>query len=237
VNDHIPAGATPGGAVVAAVPAASTIVLREAAPFEVLLLRRSPSSSFVPDAWVFPGGGVDSIDRELAEDANELSMMRACAHRELFEETAIWIGSITDPASTRDRLLEGTTDFRSVMDEAVADRQAMVWTSRWITPKGVPKRFDTWFFLVEVPRKTVAIVDGREVVEAVWLDPRDALDRHRDGSMKMVLPTIRNLAALLEYPNIDELLESRREARIVAVEPVIVMEGGKTRIVIQGDPE
>ena len=35
-------------------PAASAIVLRDE-PFEVLMLRRHEKSSFVPNAWVFPG--------------------------------------------------------------------------------------------------------------------------------------------------------------------------------------
>jgi len=234
--NQLSTGAASGGASVPAVPAASTIVLRDAAPFEVLLVRRSSASSFVPDAWVFPGGSVDPIDRELAEDASEISAMRVCAHRELFEETAIWLGSIADPVSTRDRILERAFDFRSVAGNAVADRQAMVWTSRWITPKGVPKRFDTWFFVVHVPQEAEAIVDGREVVEAVWLDPAEALRSNQEGSMKMVLPTIRNLAALLDFQNIEALLESRRRATIIPVEPVIIMEGGKSRIVIQGEP-
>lgn len=108
--------------------------------------------------------------------------MRACAHRELFEETAIWLGSIGNPVSSRDRILAGSADFRSLSGKAVADRQAMIWTSRWITPKGVPKRFDTWFFLVHVSQDTQATVDGREVVEAVWLSPAEALRRNQDGS-------------------------------------------------------
>lgn len=54
--------------------------------------------------------------------------------------------------------------------------------------------------------------------------------------MKMVLPTLRNLAALIDFQSIEELLESRRGATIIPVEPVIVMEGGKTRIVIPGEP-
>ena len=45
------------GPVLTPLPAASVIVLRDS-PLEVLLLRRNEKSSFVPNAWVFPGGVV-----------------------------------------------------------------------------------------------------------------------------------------------------------------------------------
>src|SRR5205814_9192691 len=51
------------------VPAASVIVLRDAAPsFEVLMIRRHESASFVPNVWVFPGGMVEQLDREIARE-------------------------------------------------------------------------------------------------------------------------------------------------------------------------
>jgi len=43
--------------VLTPIPAASAIVLRDG-PLEVLMMRRPARSSFVPDAWVFPGGAV-----------------------------------------------------------------------------------------------------------------------------------------------------------------------------------
>ena len=47
-------------------PAATVLLLRSGeAPVEILLLRRSSSSRFAADAWVFPGGVVDESDRRL----------------------------------------------------------------------------------------------------------------------------------------------------------------------------
>jgi 8-oxo-dGTP pyrophosphatase MutT (NUDIX family) len=53
---------------------------------EVLLVQRSPESSFMPGVWVFPGGGVDPGDR-----GDEEASHRACAVRELEEEAGISI--------------------------------------------------------------------------------------------------------------------------------------------------
>jgi len=50
---------------------------------EVLLLKRSENSSFMPGVWVFPGGAVDPDDGE--GEAGYL----ACARRELAEESGL----------------------------------------------------------------------------------------------------------------------------------------------------
>lgn len=48
-------------------PAATITVVRDVdAGFEVLMMQRNPKSVFMPGAYVFPGGGIDSEDREPA---------------------------------------------------------------------------------------------------------------------------------------------------------------------------
>jgi 8-oxo-dGTP pyrophosphatase MutT (NUDIX family) len=62
--------------------AAGVILLRGGGErLEVLLLRRSASARFMPDAWVFPGGAVDAADGPGGH--------RAAAVRELDEEAGI----------------------------------------------------------------------------------------------------------------------------------------------------
>ena len=168
-------------------PAASVIVLRDAEPalsgvegLEVLLLRRNAKSSFVPNAWVFPGGIVERQDASI----------RDAAARETFEEAGVRV-----------------------------DPEALVPTSRWITPAGIPKRFDTWFFLAEVARDVTVTIDDGEIVESMWIAPADALAR-RD--LHLVFPTIKNLEALTGFASVAELIESRRGAVIDPIEPVLV---------------
>ena len=234
MSSHLPSGARVDGAIVPAVPAASVMLLRDGAPFEVLMLRRSEGSSFVPNAWVFPGGTLDESDRAVAPD-DELSIMKVCAHRELFEETAIWLGTIDDPAGTRDRLLSGSLSYSNLLASASADCQGLVLTSRWITPKGIPKRFDTFFFLGTAGRDDKAMVDGTEVVEARWISPVEALAANERKEMPMVLPTIRNLQALARFENVESLLAERRAARVEPIEPYMVEEDGRPRIVVPGE--
>lgn len=166
------------GPVLTPLPAASLIVLRDA-PLEVLLLRRNANSSFVPNAWVFPGGVI-----EAGETPAQAGV------RETFEEA----GLIIDAAS-------------------------LVLTSRWITPVGIPKRFDTWFFLAKVDRDATVTIDQKEIVESMWIAPADALAR-RD--LKLVFPTIKNLEALTGFTSADAIMASRENALVEPIQPILV---------------
>jgi len=169
-----------GALLIDPVPAASVLVLRND-PFEVLLLQRSGKSSFVPGAWVFPGGVADESDG---------GDLRVTAVRETFEEAGLTL-----------------------------EPRALVWTSRWITPVGLPKRFDTYFYLASVPRDVRVVIDHGEIEDSMWIAPADALVR-RD--LKLVFPTIKNLEAIAGFTNAEALLESRRGAVIEPVLPVLV---------------
>lgn len=159
------------------VRAASVIVLRDA-PFEVLMLRRNPASSFTPGAWVFPGGVAEEDD------------LRVTAARETLEEAGITL-----------------------------DPESLVQTSRWITPVGLPKRFDTDFYLAIVERDVQVSIDNREIVDWMWIAPADALAR-RD--LNLVFPTIKNLQAIAGFTSATELLASRKGAVIEPITPILV---------------
>lgn len=74
-------------------PAATILLLRdrsEGGPLEVLMLKRSAESHFMPSVWVFPGGSLDP------EDGDGLDGLRTCAARELEEEAGIRIDLSTE---------------------------------------------------------------------------------------------------------------------------------------------
>lgn len=80
-------------------PAATVVLLRDGIDGpEALLMRRHRNSGFVPGAWVFPGGRVDSADAEpalavacrgLPADPRPPSSFWLAAIREAFEETGV----------------------------------------------------------------------------------------------------------------------------------------------------
>lgn len=203
---------------VSPVPAASAIVLRpaEGGSFEILMMRRHAGASFMPNAWVFPGGIAEDLDYELGG-------MKITAARETFEETGVWLGAPLDDAEhKRRRLLAGSMTIRHLLAEAPLDLETLVLTSRWITPVGAPKRFDTQFFLVRVPPGTAATAEQNESVDVTWIHPADALARHSAREMEMVFPTLRNLEALTGFESAEELIESRRGMAVEPVMPVLV---------------
>ncbi|MEA2162432.1 MAG: hypothetical protein QOK37_559 [Thermoanaerobaculia bacterium] len=227
-NDQLPRGAGDAPEV-APVAAASVILLRDT-PLEVLMMRRHAKASFVPDTWVFPGGIVEASDRALG-DGTVIGTMRVAALRELFEESGIWLGGALDNADAKRRaLIKGETTFAALTNEAPLDFDSLVLTSRWITPIGVPKRFDTYFFLAIAGDDSVPSVDDGEDGEAVelrWITPAAAIE-----TLAIVFPTQKNLEALAGFATAKELIDSRRGIEVPTTRPLLVVENGKKRIIL-----
>src|SRR3954453_20110638 len=107
--------------------------------------------------------------------------------------------------------------------------------SRWITPKQVKIRFDTWFFLGEAPLDAVPAVDGQECVDWRWATPQDALAAAEAGEIEMVFPTRKHLEQLSGFGSADELLAFARTQTVDPIEPRVVVEGETARILLPGE--
>jgi 8-oxo-dGTP pyrophosphatase MutT (NUDIX family) len=128
---------------------------------------------------------------------------------------------------------------REVEEEAgvqLPDPGALVKFSRWITPAMVKIRFDTHFFLAEMPESQEVTIDGNECVDFRWATPQDALDAHRSGELLLVFPTIKHLEQLSAFPSADALLEHTRGREVVPVEPKVLGAGEEARVVLPGEP-
>ncbi len=127
----------------------------------------------------------------------------AAARRELAEEAGIWLRAGAE----------------------------MIPFARWITPEGLPRRFDTHFFLADAAEAVdsqVVTVDGSEIVAARWVDPRAVLD---DGSA-LAFPTVKQLEQLSAFSDKDTLMAASRGREITPVQPVIVHDGGTAAVVL-----
>ena len=220
---------------------------------EVFMMVRHYAIDFNSGALVFPGGSVDKGDQEIIArpelygggewlDARALSF-RIAAIRETFEESGVLLARARESktlvdakraaeiaASSRAALSEGKTTFLKVLTDN-AMRLALdelVPYAHWITPEGMPKRFDTWFFLAAAPPAQAGAHDGRESTDSIWLSPREALAGGESGRFKLPFPTTRNLIKLGRQPNVKAALDDSRGKKVVTVMPVMTrLNGGR----------
>lgn len=116
------------------------------------------------------------------------------------------------------------------------DPAALVLLSRWVTPTQFKIRFDTFFFLAELPAGEQAQVDGVECVDFRWLAPLEALEAERSGELLLVLPTIRHLELLAGFHNAAEALGRARGRTVELVQPRIFGRGESARVVLPDEP-
>lgn len=107
-----------------------------------------------------------------------------------------------------------------------ADR--LTYFSHWITPVGAPKRFDTRFFAAVTPERQQPLHDAKEVIDAVWVRPAEALERDRAGTLALRTPTIVTLRQLDASPDCTALLRAlSAQKEIPAILPAISADGGR----------
>jgi len=151
----------------------------------------------------------------------------------------VWVfpGGAVDPADGDGESAHRTAAVRELAEEAGIQLGAdeLLAYSRWITPKAVPIRFDTRFYLALAPAHSPPRPDGSETVDAGWFQPQAAVDSHHAGELSLVFPTIKHLESLIGYGNAAEALEAARRREVRPVEPEIVGEGDDRRIVLPND--
>ena len=132
-----------------------------------------------------------------------------CALREAFEEVGLLLegsgpiaalrrGDADDPA----RWLATCLDLGVVLPT-----DKLVPTGRWITPLGSPVRFDTIFFVAEVPLAWQPDPNPDEVKSCRWAAPEDALEDVAAGRAIMAPPTVATLQWLAGCDDVSDALE------------------------------
>jgi len=148
----------------------------------------------------------------------------------------VWVfpGGAVDPADGDGEVAHRAAAVRELAEEAGIEVPAdeLIAYSRWITPKAVPIRFDTRFYLALAPAHSPPQPDGSETVDAGWFGPQGALELHRAGELQLVFPTIKHLESLVGFGSAAEALEAARRRDVKAVEPEVVGEGAERRIVL-----
>lgn len=156
------------------------------------------------------------------------------AIREAFEESGLLLArnetgavlTLTDPqiaqrfTEHRRQLNAGAAEFPALLQaenlQLAADQ--LIYFAHWITPVGLPRRYDTRFFMAEAPAGQEPLQDERETIAATWVSPGDALSRHQRGEFEMRTPTVCTLESFADYDNVANLrrgLAAKSEVRVM----------------------
>jgi 8-oxo-dGTP pyrophosphatase MutT (NUDIX family) len=144
----------------------------------------------------------------------------------------------SDPRSERESAHRAAA-ARELSEEAgvvLADPTALVEFSRWITPEEVSIRFDTRFFLAELPEGQEPHVDGEECVEKGWFTPEGALSAHEHKEILLVFPTIKHLEQLSAFSTVADLLRYASGREVLPVQPKVWFDGEVARVLLPGEP-
>lgn len=222
------------------------MLLRDAADgsngIEVLLLRRSSDTPFVPGAHVFPGGAVEPGDASAEWDATtDLDDRTASAAlgvdgsgraywiaaiRECLEEAGVFLALDGDRLVTDEHPVLADEDglraaleaqTRSLLDVCRTHRLAlplrqMAYFAQWITPVESPRRYDTRFFAAPMPAGQSASADQWEAVDASWWTPTEALESWQADAIQLIEPTVASLRLLVGHDRVDDAMAALRHA-------------------------
>lgn len=165
------------------------------------------------------GGGGDG-----AFGSDEGRPFRVAAVRETFEESGMLLAraradaapvALDPPAPPPSSSLSSSERFarhraavddgRRTLAEVLAeedlalDLPALRYVSRWVTPEGAPRRYDTRFYVAHAPAGQEPTPDAREAVASEWVEPREMLRRWARDEVELVLPTVSSLELLAAH--------------------------------------
>src|SRR5258706_9431767 len=216
-------------------PAATLALLRDtefpnAAGPQVLMLQRTQSAAFLGGAYVFAGGSLDAAD----DDGRIVARVRGlslptppvaywvAAIRECFEEAGILLAcdvqgqfvSAERAASLAHYRKQAFIDLLQAEDLYLPAAE-LAFFGHWIPARGRARRFDTRFFLAVAPEGQEGSHDANETVHALWITPREALERGARGEIELVHATRDTLGMLKNFATAGEALRHVRELKEV----------------------
>ena len=220
---------------------------------EVYLLRRHVDMAFAAGMCVFPGGGVDKRDydsdigwvgpsparwAELLGTDEALARALVCAAcRETFEESGVLLAGPTERSVVADTTGEDWEEDRRALEAREVsfteflERRGLrlrtdllrLWGS-WVTPVFEPRRYDTRFFVAELPEGQVTRDVSTESDKVLWLKVRDAIKSVDAHEMLMLPPTYCTCLEIYDFSDPADVLTSAESRDLTAVEPEAVVD-------------
>lgn len=223
-----------------AIPSATILMIRDGPRgLEIFMVVRHHQIDFASGALVFPGGklneGDDLVSKfcEGAKTKDTELKYQVGAIREAFEECGILlarekgqremvsISKLEKLDHYREPLAKGKLELKTFLESEslVLACDQLQHYAHWVTPDMMPKRFDTQFYLAKAPSDHIAVHDGYESVDSVWISPEDALAGNRSGKYTIIFPTRLNIEMLSEAKTVAEAFSQAASRKVVTVKP------------------
>jgi 8-oxo-dGTP pyrophosphatase MutT (NUDIX family) len=219
--------------------AATVVLLRDGADgLEAWLLTRVTQMAFAAGMTVFPGGRVDDADADLPMHGGDVAALAArsgtseatarsllgAAVRETFEETGVLLTvPFADLRGARADVELGRVSFGDLLrtNGLAIDAAALHPWSRWVTPAGEVRRYDTRFFVGALLAGGEAQDVTSESSDASWIPVGLAIEQAQLGTRKMLPPTMSTLASLMPFRTVADVLASSNARSLDPVRPEI----------------
>lgn len=227
-----------------------------------------PDMWLYPGGAVDPDDGSEEADQRVENRTNADASERlglemggiaywVAALRETFEEAGVLLArrrgesellDLSDPeiekrfSVYRSRLndREDDLDFLSVIrdEDLLLDGSGVHYISRWITPEGAPRRYDTRFFVTAMPKGQTPLHDNEEAVHHEWMRAADAIAKNETDEMLMLAPTMSVLKVLTSFDTVADALEAAAAATAADEQTLRIdlNDESHNRILFPGDP-
>lgn len=153
--------------------AASLVILRgRGENLQVLMGKRASAHRFMPDVYVFPGGGLDREDRSV-EAVSELHPTVAEKLERKWSRTTARALAV---AAIRETYEEAGLIFGRLEDGKLKPSlHVLDYVARAITPPDNPIRFHARFFSASADHAVGTVADSRELQDLRWIPMQEAL--------------------------------------------------------------
>ena len=223
------------------VPAATILMLRDGEQgLEVFMVVRHHQIDFASGALVFPGGKIDAADHlakaycdGVAGATDYQVAMQVGAIREAFEECGVLLARaqgqtdlisgdrLAQLSDYREKIHAGDISFAAFLEQEQLRLacDVLIPFAHWVTPSMMQKRFDTWFYLAVAPSDHLAVHDGTESVDSIWISPENALIGEKEGTYTIIFPTRLNIELLGESGTVSTAISAASHHDIKTVLP------------------
>lgn len=171
------------------------------------------------------------LDKNIISKLNEVcedpSSLWIIAIRELFEETGILLAS-NETGNLITKIEEYTKKLKKYQKNLQKRRITMTdfltkenlyytgydlkYFGRLVTPPSSPIRFDTQFFLCELPSRQNISLFNDELTEGLWGSPKQILNLYKKNQIKLIFPQYSTLQRLKKFKTIQEAFDNSKDA-------------------------